>query len=58
MKKRKQQNKFIFFIQNTGVVLIAILLVPIGIFAVAVGIIWSLIDNIVNILESGIRKKY
>lgn len=56
MKKRKQQNKFIFFIQNTGVVLIAILLVPVGILAVSIGIIWSLIDNIVNFLETKIRK--
>lgn len=56
MKKRKQQNRFIFFIQNTGVVLITILLVPIGIFAVLIGIIWSLIDNIVNFLETKIRK--
>ena len=56
MKKRKQKNKFIFFIQNTGVVLIAILLVPIGILAVSIGIIWSLIDNIVNFLETKIRK--
>lgn len=56
MKKRKQQKKFLFFIQNTGVVLIAVLLLPIAIMAVSIGIIWSLIDNIVNFLERKIRK--
>lgn len=56
MKKQNERKNLIYYIQNIGVVLIGVLLIPVGIFAVLIWIVWNLIDNVINFLELKIRK--